>query len=199
MASVAEKPSAEEPLAQLPAEAANLQEQVAEAPPPEAPAPGGLQVAKEEEDPQAVSAKEQQLAPAEDQEVEEGLRCATCHREVDVENTAVVNRQTGKRKEVRRCKSCHSLRAAVQRLQKNHGALVQDFTQAPCSKERSGDKVRGPPQPAGEHQGEYLQVLGPHPWMLSVRRCALHPNCGRQGCEGDLDQAQRAGQPPWRG
>ena len=61
MASVAEKPSAEEPLAQLPAEAANLQEQVAEAPPPEAPAPGGLQV---EEDPQAVSAKEQQLAPA---------------------------------------------------------------------------------------------------------------------------------------
>ena len=152
MASVAEKPSAEEPLAQLPAEAANLQEQVAEAPPPEAPAPGGLQVAKEEEDPQAVSAKEQQLAPAEDQEVEEGLRCATCHREVDVENTVVVNRQTGKRKEVRRCKSCHSLRAAVQRLQKNHGALVQDFTQAP------GSKVEAFYRDHGDLRGEDLRV-----------------------------------------
>lgn len=152
MASVAEKPSAEEPLAQLPAEAANLQEQVAEAPPPEAPAPGGLQVAKEEEDPQAVSAKEQQLAPAEDQEVEEGLRCATCHREVDVENTVVVNRQTGKRKEVRRCKSCHSLRAAVQRLQKNHGALVQDFTQAP------GSKVEAFYRDRGDLRGEDLRL-----------------------------------------
>ena len=152
MASVAEKPSAEEPLAQLPAEAANLQEQVAEAPPPEAPAPGGLQVAKEEEDPQAVSAKEQQLAPAEDQEVEEGLRCATCHCEVDVENTVVVNRQTGKRKEVRRCKSCHSLRAAVQRLQKNHGALVQDFTQAP------GSKVEAFYRDHGDLRGEDLRV-----------------------------------------
>ena len=87
-----------------------------------------------------------------DQEVEEGLRCATCHREVDVENTVVVNRQTGKRKEVRRCKSCHSLRAAVQRLQKNHGALVQDFTQAP------GSKVEAFYRDHGDLRGEDLRV-----------------------------------------
>ena len=47
---------------------------------------------------------------------------------------ALVNRQTTKRKEVRRCKSCHSLRSAVQRLQKNHGALVEDFSQVPGNK-----------------------------------------------------------------
>ena len=149
MASVAEKPSAEELPAQLPAEEAKLQEQVAEAPPPQAPVPGDLQVAKEEPDPHAASANEQ-LTAAEDDD--QALRCATCHREVDLENTVVVNRQTTKRKEVRRCKSCHSVRAAVQRLQKNHGTLVEDFSQVP------GNKVEAFYKAHGHLRGEDLRL-----------------------------------------
>ena len=57
----------------------------------------------------------------------EESRCSTCHRVVDQENTVVVNRQTVKSKETRRCKACHNLKAAVSRMQKMHGNLVQDF------------------------------------------------------------------------
>ena len=65
---------------------------------------------------------------------------------------ALVNRQTTKRKEVRRCKSCHSLRSAVQRLQKSHGALVEDFSQVP------GNKVEAFYKAHGHLRGEDLRL-----------------------------------------
>ena len=67
---------------------------------------------------------------------------------------ALVNRQTTKRKEVRRCKSCHSLRSAVQRLQKNHRALalVEDFSQVP------GNKVEAFYKAHGHLRGEDLRL-----------------------------------------
>ena len=59
--------------------------------------------------------------------------------------------RTAKRKELRRRKSCHSLRSAVQRLQKNHGALVEDFTQV------SGSKVEAFCRDRGDLRGEDLR------------------------------------------
>ena len=53
--------------------------------------------------------------------------CCACRKPVDVENSLVIVRATSKAQDVRRCKSCHNVRSAVNRLTKNHGTLVKDF------------------------------------------------------------------------
>ena len=54
--------------------------------------------------------------------------CCTCKREVDAENSVVLVRQSTKGgASTRRCRSCHAVRAAIGRLQKNHGKLVESF------------------------------------------------------------------------
>ena len=55
------------------------------------------------------------------------LLCGTCRRPTDAENSIVTVRASEKRKQSNRCKSCHSSRAAIARLQKKHGSLVQEF------------------------------------------------------------------------
>ena len=57
--------------------------------------------------------------------------CCSCQKTVDQENSLVIVRQNSKTSEVRRCRSCHNVRAAIARLQKKHGALVSDWTQLP--------------------------------------------------------------------
>ena len=87
------------------------------------------EVAKQESSPEHVQDPADAAAAVEQLAVVpvEEFRCSTCHRLVDQENTVVVNRQTVKSKETRRCKACHNLKAAVSRMQKMHGNLVQDF------------------------------------------------------------------------
>lgn len=62
-------------------------------------------------------------------------RCCTCHKPIDLTNSLVIVRSSLKAPEVRRCKSCHSVRAAIERLKKNHGNLVKDWSKI------TGDKV----------------------------------------------------------
>ena len=57
-----------------------------------------------------------------------GNHCCTCQKPVDLENSLVIVRSTAKSTEVRRCRSCHNVRSALQRLSKNHGNLVQEFS-----------------------------------------------------------------------
>jgi hypothetical protein len=57
--------------------------------------------------------------------------CCSCQKTVDQENSLVIVRQNSKTSEVRRCRSCRNVRAAIARLQKKHGALVSDWTQLP--------------------------------------------------------------------
>ena len=53
--------------------------------------------------------------------------CCSCHRSCTADGSLVIIKQSTKAPEVRRCRSCHNVRAAIQRLSKAHGALVQDF------------------------------------------------------------------------
>ena len=55
------------------------------------------------------------------------LQCGTCRRPCDEDDCIVVVRATEKRKQTVRCRSCHSTKAAICRIQKKHGALVQKF------------------------------------------------------------------------
>ena len=55
------------------------------------------------------------------------MLCSTCRRPTDSQNSIIVVRATDKRKQANRCKSCHSSKAAIARLQKRHGSLVQEF------------------------------------------------------------------------
>lgn len=56
-------------------------------------------------------------------------RCCTCRKPVDEENSLVIVRADGKRPEARRCRCCHNVRSAINRLSSRHGSLVKDFTQ----------------------------------------------------------------------
>ena len=62
-------------------------------------------------------------------------RCCTCRKPVDEDNSLVIVRQSVKSAETRRCRACHNLRSAVNRLANKHGNLVKDFTQV------DGDRV----------------------------------------------------------
>ena len=62
-------------------------------------------------------------------------QCCTCHKPVDLHNSLVIVRANAKSPEVRRCRSCHNVKGAIQRLAKNSGNLVGDFTKV------TGDKV----------------------------------------------------------
>lgn len=55
-------------------------------------------------------------------------RCCTCHKPVDAENSLCIVRSSVKAPEVRRCRSCHNVRGAIDRLKKNNGNLVKDWT-----------------------------------------------------------------------
>lgn len=54
--------------------------------------------------------------------------CCTCRKPVDPDNSLVIVRATEKQAEARRCRSCHNVRSAIQRLAKRHGNLVKDFS-----------------------------------------------------------------------
>eukprot|EP00435_Cladocopium_sp_Y103_P029051 s2101_g7.t1 len=54
---------------------------------------------------------------------------------IDVQNSLIIVRADAKSAEVRRCRSCHNIRAAINRLIKNHGNLVKDFSKV------TGDKL----------------------------------------------------------
>ena len=60
-------------------------------------------------------------------------RCCTCHRGIDHENSIVIVRASSKSREIRRCRKCHNLRSAINRLAEKHGSLVKD-----CSKVDQG-------------------------------------------------------------
>ncbi|CAK8987073.1 Modification methylase Sau96I (M.Sau96I) (Cytosine-specific methyltransferase Sau96I) [Durusdinium trenchii] len=63
-------------------------------------------------------------------------RCCTCQKPIHEGNSLVVVRKHCKSADIRRCRCCHNLRAAVSRLQGKHGDLVNDFTKV------TGDKVQ---------------------------------------------------------
>ena len=55
-------------------------------------------------------------------------KCCTCHKDVTPENSLVIVRANGKTpSDVRRCKSCHNVRSALNRLSKNAGNLVSEL------------------------------------------------------------------------
>ena len=64
-----------------------------------------------------------------DQAVEaKGLKtCCTCRKVCNAEETLVVVKHSTKSPESRRCRSCHNSRAAINRLQRNHGNLVAEW------------------------------------------------------------------------
>ena len=57
-----------------------------------------------------------------------GNHCCTCKRQVDEHNSLVIVRASSKVSETRRCRNCHNVRGAIQRLAVKHGNLVKDFT-----------------------------------------------------------------------
>lgn len=63
-------------------------------------------------------------------------RCCTCHKAVDAQNSLCIVRSSSKAPEVRRCRSCHNVRGAIERLKKNNGNLVQDWTKV------DGDRLK---------------------------------------------------------
>lgn len=62
--------------------------------------------------------------------------CCTCRKPVDPDNSLVIVRATEKTSEARRCRSCHNVRGAIQRLAKRHGNLVKEFSSV------TGDRVQ---------------------------------------------------------
>ena len=55
------------------------------------------------------------------------MHCGSCRKTIDADNAIVVCRATAKKRASWRCKSCHACRSAIQRLQRRHGQLIQDF------------------------------------------------------------------------
>ena len=55
-------------------------------------------------------------------------RCCTCHRGIDHENSIVIVRASSKSREIRRCRKCHNLRSAINRLSDKHGSLVKEWS-----------------------------------------------------------------------
>ena len=62
--------------------------------------------------------------------------CCSCKKRVDPENSLVIVRASVKTPEARRCRSCHNVRGAIQRLANRHGNLVKEFTSV------SGDRLQ---------------------------------------------------------
>ena len=54
-------------------------------------------------------------------------KCCTCRKLVDPENSLVIVKASTKSSEVRRCRACHNVRSALNRLTPKHGNLVGDF------------------------------------------------------------------------
>ena len=78
-------------------------------------------------------------------------RLSTGMKPVDEDNSLVVCRKSSKQADIRRCRSCHNLRAAVCRLQATHGDLVRDFTKV------EGDKVTAFYAANGDLRGDALR------------------------------------------
>ncbi len=79
-------------------------------------------------------------------------RCCTCRKPVDEDNSLVIVRADSKRPEARRCKSCHNIKSALNRLATKHGNLVKDFTKV------EGTKLQAFYQAHGHLRGEGLRV-----------------------------------------
>ena len=77
--------------------------------------------------------------------------CCTCSKPVDVENSLVIIRANVKGVEVRRCRSCHNVRSAINRMTKNHGTLVKDFFKV------TGDRLEAFYKEHGHLRGEDLR------------------------------------------
>lgn len=54
-------------------------------------------------------------------------KCCTCRKPVDPENSLVIVKASVKSTEVRRCRACHNVRSALNRLTSKHGNLVNDL------------------------------------------------------------------------
>lgn len=78
--------------------------------------------------------------------------CCTCRKPVDYENSLVIVRANGKSPDIRRCRSCHNVRSAINRLTKNHGSLVKDFSKV------SGSKLEAFYKDHGHLRGDDLRV-----------------------------------------
>lgn len=79
-------------------------------------------------------------------------RCCTCRKPVDEHNSLVIVRSDSKRPEARRCRSCHNVRSAINRLAAKHGNLVKDFTKV------EGPKLQAFYEAHGHLRGEGLRV-----------------------------------------
>ena len=53
--------------------------------------------------------------------------CCSCRKTVTLENSVVQVRSSAKQAECRRCRSCHAVRSAIQRLGSKHGNLVSEW------------------------------------------------------------------------
>lgn len=78
--------------------------------------------------------------------------CCTCRKAVDPDNSLVIVRATEKQAEARRCRSCHNVRSAIQRLSKRHGNLVKEFSSI------TGERVQEFFQNSGSLRGEDLRM-----------------------------------------
>ncbi|CAK9087268.1 unnamed protein product [Durusdinium trenchii] len=80
-----------------------------------------------------------------------GNHCCTCKRQVDEHNSLVIVRASSKVSETRRCRNCHNVRGAIQRLAVKHGNLVKDFTKV------DGDRVQSFYEQFSHLRGEDLR------------------------------------------
>ena len=95
-------------------------------------------------------------------------QCCTCHKPIDKDNSLVIVRAGLKSSnEIRRCRACHSMRSAIERLKRNHGNLVKDFTSA------DGDRIssfyRENPHLRGEDLRKRLEEIV-QDWKISITR-----------------------------
>lgn len=95
-------------------------------------------------------------------------QCCTCHKPIDKDNSLVIVRAGVKSSnEIRRCRACHSMRSAIERLKRNHGSLVKDFTSA------DGDRIssfyRENPHLRGEDLRKRLEEIV-QDWKISITR-----------------------------
>lgn len=81
-----------------------------------------------------------------------GTRCCTCKRPVDEHNSLVIVRASQKTPECRRCKNCHNVRGAIQRLSSKNGNLVKDFSKV------DGDRLQSFYEQFSHLRGEDLRT-----------------------------------------
>lgn len=69
-------------------------------------------------------------------------QCCTCHKPIDKDNSLVIVRAGVKSSnEIRRCRACHSMRSAIERLKRNHFYF--------CGWRQSLQLLPGEPEPQG--------------------------------------------------